>query len=162
MKHIREYLEDPGCHTPSEIDIYLNGDCDLFAIAVSRMTGWSIGIIVEPRLVIESAQVQIIPSDGSLPNNDKPAKHTQLGLVHAFCYNDEKQDMIFDAKGWRDANSLNKEYALHADCSVHLVTEHEVINLVHPIQPLNKTRLMETITFIQRYYTGLISSGEQP
>ena len=133
MQTIEEYLMDPGSHPPFEIDIYLNGDCDLFATAVHRLTGWQIAVIVEPRTIAKG--------------HDE-----RLGLVHAFCIKDDNLSQIFDAKGWRDANSLNKEYMLHNECSVQFMTEDELFSLVDPIQSLNERRLMETIEFVQRYY----------
>ena len=63
---ITDYLKDPGCNPPPEIEKYLNGDCDIFAIAASRIFNWKIGVITEERLL----------------NGLTIGK----GLIHAFCY----------------------------------------------------------------------------
>lgn len=152
METIEEYLMDPGCHPPFEIDIYLNGDCDLFAAAVHRLTGWQIGVIVEPRLITTPHVSMVTPHNGEKPLNKVEPTQISAGLVHAFCVNNTKLDQIFDAKGWRDANSLNKEYRLHDKCSVQFMSEEELFSLVQPIQTLNECRLMETIAFVQKYY----------
>lgn len=83
-------------------DLYLHGNCHIFAIAVSEMFGFQICCFLEPRL--------IEGSDGSSVCMD--------GLVHAYCVVDDDNELIFDALGVHSAHDLENEYHLHED--VHL------------------------------------------
>ena len=80
--------------SPTLKEIYLNGNCHIFAIALHELTNLSIWTFVEDRTV-----------EGSSKARD--------GLIHAFCLTDPDGEMIFDAKGIRHVDELNKEYTIH-------------------------------------------------
>ncbi len=144
MDSIQEYLLDPGVHAPPEIERFLNGDCDLFAIAVQRLTGWNIVSIIEPRL---------ITWDGL------SVRPNQIGLVHAVCIKDRYINSVFDAKGWRDYSAMAREYKNHMDCYVREMTEHELHSLVYPNQPIDEDEVRKTMIFVEQYYRQFL--GEQ-
>ena len=74
--------------------------------------------------------------------------------------------IIFDAKGIRDANLLEEEYSLHPEVMTSIMTEKELIDLVHkPGDPLYKTYTFEELegfilkaqTFINKYYENIFN-----
>ncbi len=137
MDEIQEYLLDPDCHPPSDIEVYLRGQCDVFAIAVNELTKLDICIITEPRQIANEAQ---------------NGYYVAECLVHAFCLHPEESGKIFDAKGWRKSTELQNEYPLHSKCSVKIVSKDELIQFVYRDQEFDQVRLHETIHFVMRYY----------
>lgn len=131
---IREYLKDPGVHAPSSISIYLHGSCHVFAIALSKLTGLPIGMIVEPRYLRQS---------GCYVD----------GLVHAFCVKPDNHDYIFDAKGWRKYADLKDEYDLHDQCESSLTDWQGCEDFFNGEVPINQLFLEETMEFIRKNYT---------
>ncbi len=135
MGKIREYLKDPWTHAPKEIEFYLHGACESFAIATHRLTGWEIVGIIEPRVVaINKDFIQA------------------YGLVHAFCTHESKQGQVFDAKGWRNANDLNKEYPLNPGCIVRFFSQEKLNELVNPNSLINEDNITKATHFIRRHY----------
>lgn len=137
MNAIKEYLLDPSCHPPEEVETYLRGECDIFAIAFNCLTGFQICGITEPRHIYirEKNEYEVFDC-----------------LVHAFCLDPENKDRIFDAKGWRDVNLLKEEYPLHNKCSVKFFSESELIDLVYKDLPFDIMRMKQTIKFIEDNY----------
>ena len=139
---IKEYLKDPWCNAPKEIEQYLNGSCEIFAIAARRLFKWDIFVITEERLI--------------------NGLGIATGLVHAFTIPSTNPNDIFDAKGIRDSNLLTNEYNLHDDVKISFMEENELITLVHnPGDQLYKTLTIEQIEvlisnaelFIKEHYS---------
>lgn len=141
MITIKDYLEDPCCNPPTEIDKYLNGNCEIFAVAGNRILGWNIVAITEIRLV-----------DGLT---------FERCLVHAFLIPPNHKFSIFDAKGIRCYKQLNKEYPLDSNVSLESITEKELIDLVHFPKDIKyrkisyeeiEIEIKEAEIFIKTYY----------
>lgn len=78
----------------TEREMYLNGTCHLFAMALHNLTKLEICAIVEDRVVTKNGE--LITADG---------------LIHAFCIVEDFT--IFDANGIRHIDQLNHEYHIH-------------------------------------------------
>lgn len=143
MDRIEEYLSDPGWDTPPEIEKYLNGSCHLFAIALSRMTGWKILVITEPRVI-----------DG-LPDDD----FIRPGLVHAMCAIPGKKDTVFDAKGGRHIDDIVLEYGVLENCTHEIVSEDTVYKIVNPDKMIAESEIATVMDFLKHYYVAKITSS---
>ncbi len=138
---IRNYLEDPGCNPPKEIEKYLNSSCEIFAVAANRIFNWDIMAITEIRML-----------NGLVLGK---------ALVHAFLTLPDDSDNIFDAKGTRSNLELEDDYPLHPDVSFDFISEKDLIELVHkPSDPDYKPityeelekQIKEAEDFINKYY----------
>lgn len=131
---IKKYLEDPCYRPPPEIDSYLNGNCDLFAIAANRIFSWDIVAITETRLL--------------------NGLYLGKGLIHAFNKIDKHSSNIFDAKGIRNIKLLSDEYFLHPEIEYLNTNEKDLINLVYKTKITNEIEISITsaMIFIERYY----------
>lgn len=131
---IKKYLEDPCHRPPPEIDSYLNGNCDLFAIAANRIFSWDITAITETRLL--------------------NGLYLGKGLIHAFNKIDKQSSNIFDAKGIRDMKLLSDEYYLHSEIEYLNINEKDLIDLVYKTKITSEieTSIASAMIFIERYY----------
>lgn len=96
-------------------EIYLNGNCHIFAIALHELTDLQIASFVEDRKVFvneENKITSIAITSNNYINDDNKIKIKE-GLIHAFCLLDKDGEIIFDAKGIRHVDDLNKEYLIH-------------------------------------------------
>lgn len=138
---ISKYLEDPGCNPPKEIEKYLNGSCEIFAIAANRIFNWDIKIITEIRML-----------NGLVLGK---------ALIHAFLILPDNSGNIFDAKGIRPYLKLEDDYFLHQYISDEIISDKDLIELVHkPSDPDYKpityeeveVQINEAESFINNYY----------
>lgn len=74
---IKKYLKNPHGRPPREIEKYLSGYCDQFAIATSYYFNLKLGAILEPRAIVEGNKLIY-----------------KNGIDHAFCFINSKT--IFD------------------------------------------------------------------
>lgn len=132
---ISEYLKDPDLYPPFEIDKYLAGNCDMFAIAVSILYGLRIHVIMEPRLV--SASIA-------------------QGLVHAYCCFPNSTTCVIDAKGVRPLLDIHNEYRVNPECWTEEITVDSLHKFIFPDTPINARFLDETCIFVKRHYEPMI------
>lgn len=78
---------------PADIEQYCYGQCHMFAVALHRLTGWPIHLVLD-----DDEKHWIDPNDD---DNWIPA------TVHAFCIDD--QDRFWDVKGIRGRNEVYAE-----------------------------------------------------
>lgn len=138
-EQIAQYLKDPGRQHPYPIDRYLNGQCDMFAMAVSSLTGLTICIYTEER-------------------RDK--KTVIEGLVHAFCVDNKNIGRVFDAKGWRSITDIDMEYGVSERISHRIVSIEECYGVVYPFaKGFDKEHpiLRRSIDFVKRYYSDQLN-----
>lgn len=83
----------PSNAQPDEIDRYCYGECHVFAVALHRLTGWPIHLVLD-----DDEKYWVDPDDD---DNWIPA------TVHAFCVDD--QDRFWDIKGIRGRNEVYAE-----------------------------------------------------
>ena len=93
-------------------ELYMKGNCHIFTIALHELTGLQMAAFVEDRIIFVNSENKI-----SSTSNEKEAlkqnyniRKIKEGLIHAFCLLDTNGEMIFDAKGIRHVDELNKEY----------------------------------------------------
>lgn len=74
---------------------YLHGNCHLFALLYSEITGAEIGCIV---------------SESDFYSESEQSYFSQLFLDHAFCFHPTNKSLIIDAKGIRYLSQVEAEY----------------------------------------------------
>ena len=93
----------------TDTEKYLNGNCNIFAVALSKITNMKIGVFIEDRVC-----------------NYK----VYDGLVHAFCFNGTLSDdsFVVDAAGSRPLKEIINEYNITENIRFKIVTSDEVLD----------------------------------
>ncbi len=87
--------------SPTEINDYTSGNCHVFAVALHRMTGWPIHLVLD-----DGDPYWVDPEDDS---------SWIASTVHAFCV--DGQDQFWDIKGVRPRNDIFKEMTMWHEIS---------------------------------------------
>lgn len=105
-QELSDYLEDPWItNAPSVIERYLHGECDKFAIALSKLTGFPMYAFFEERLL-----------------TGKEGMRVGQGLVHVFVSANDCTTAI-DVKGERPLGHVLQEYGLSAQTQAVIFNE---------------------------------------
>lgn len=93
-------------------ELYMNGNCHIFTIALHELTGLQMAAFVEDRIIFVNSENKISSTSDEKEalNQNYNIRKIKEGLIHAFCLLDINGEMIFDAKGIRHVDELNKEY----------------------------------------------------
>lgn len=159
MNHIQEYLLDPCCNPPPEVERFLHGDCHLFTIAVHRLTGWQILAITEPRFVIPDTEPNVTHHEQPpKPKNENPPRTVEPGLVHAFCCPSLSDNKIFDAKAVRSLQVMMQDYTPHPAFGMGCYSPTELYNIVHPGKAIDEIEMAEAMMFVRLYYAPLFKN----
>lgn len=96
-----DFVIHKGAEHDRTVEVYLHGDCHLMALALSKVSGIPLGVMIE-----EDA----FWTDDGVPMN---------ALNHAYCIleRDEGESLVLDARGFRLRSETREEYAFESDCT---------------------------------------------
>lgn len=136
---IRHYLKDPYLNPPSDIDYYLNGNCDIFAVALSLIYPLDVYAIYQPIRITGKGNCQ------------------QIGLVHAYCYN-ERTGIYVDARGITNYERIKSAYGItySSDITLNKIKDvHAFLNYINPDYKVDEIR--KAVIFIEKYYSEILN-----
>lgn len=110
----------------SETHQWLHGKCEVFAVAAHQVLGHPVGVLLEIRIPLDDRTAAVV------------------GLCHAYVV-DLATNSVFDAKGWRNLDTVIAEYATDFEHWTEVVTPEYAFGVVYPNMDFNGLITMPAI-----------------